>query len=151
MGYLGIPFCEVPVQVFPPFKYWVFFFSLICRNSQYSLKIGLPWWLSGKESFVNAGDVGLILGSGRFSGEWNGNPFQYSSLGNPMDRGVWWDTGHRVAKSQTQLSDWAHTHSINVFLAEEYEHPSFSHLPKPAVGSCWSCWKCPDFISLMVK
>ena len=35
----------------------------------------------------------------------NGNPLQYSCLGNPMDRGAWQDTVHGVAKSQTQLSD----------------------------------------------
>ena len=35
----------------------------------------------------------------------NGNLLQYSCLRSPMDRGVWWATGHWVAKSQTQLSD----------------------------------------------
>ena len=35
-------------------------------------------------------DVGLIPGSGRFPGEGNGNPLQYSCLENPMDRGAWW-------------------------------------------------------------
>ena len=37
----------------------------------------------------DAGDMGSIPGSGRSSGEGNGNPFQYSCLGNPMDRGCW--------------------------------------------------------------
>ena len=36
-------------------------------------------------------------------GEGNGNPLQYSCLENPMDRGAWWATVHRVAKSQTRL------------------------------------------------
>ena len=36
----------------------------------------------------------------------NGNPFQYSCLGNPMDRRAWWATVHGVEKSQTQLSMW---------------------------------------------
>ena len=48
----------------------------------------LPRWLSGKESTCNAGAVGLIPGPGRSSGEGNGNPFQYSVLGKPMDRGT---------------------------------------------------------------
>ena len=48
----------------------------------------------------DTGDVGLITGSGRSPGGGNGNPFQYSCLGNPMDRGAWWATVHRVAKSQ---------------------------------------------------
>ena len=50
---------------------------------------------------ANTGDTGSILGSGRFSGEGNGNPFQYSCLGNPMNRGAWWATVNGVAKSQT--------------------------------------------------
>ena len=44
----------------------------------------------GKESACNAGDSGLIPGSGRSPGEGNVNPLQYSCLGNPMDRGAWW-------------------------------------------------------------
>ena len=54
---------------------------------------------------ANVGDAGLILGSGRSPREENGNPFQYSCLGNPMDRGAWRATGHGVPKGQTQLSD----------------------------------------------
>ena len=48
----------------------------------------LPRWLSGKELSCNAGDLGLIPGLGRFPGEGNGNPLQYSCLGNTMDRGA---------------------------------------------------------------
>ena len=59
---------------------------------------GLPWWLSGKESACNAGDQSSIPGSGRSPGEENGNPLQYSCLGNPMDRGAWWATVHGVAE-----------------------------------------------------
>ena len=44
----------------------------------------------GKEPACNAGDSGSIPGSGRSPGEGNGNPLQYSCLGNPMDRGDWW-------------------------------------------------------------
>ena len=62
-----------------------------------------------KESACNVGDLGLIPGSGRSTAEGNGNPLQYSCLGNPMDRGPWPDTVHGVAKSPTHLSDWAHT------------------------------------------
>ena len=49
----------------------------------------------------NAGDMGLISGLGGSPGEGNGNPFQWSCLGNPMDRGAWWATVHGVAKSWT--------------------------------------------------
>ena len=55
---------------------------------------------------VNAGDirdVGSIPGLGRSPGEGHSNPLQYSCLENPMDRGAWRATVHRVAKSQTQL------------------------------------------------
>ena len=47
---------------------------------------------------ANAGDVGLIPGLGRSSGEGNGNPLQYSCLGNTVDRGAWWATVHGVTK-----------------------------------------------------
>ena len=77
--------------------------------------IGLPWWLSGKESTYNAGDAGLIPGSGRSPGEGNGNSLQYSCLENPMDRGAWWATVHGVAKSQTQLSNH-HYHTNDQWL-----------------------------------
>ena len=50
---------------------------------------------------ANAGDTGSIPGSGNFPGEGNGNPFQYSCLGNPTDRGAWWAIVHGVAKSWT--------------------------------------------------
>ena len=44
------------------------------------LVLGLPWWLSSKESACNAGDPGSVPGSGRSPGEGNGNPLQYSCL-----------------------------------------------------------------------
>ena len=59
---------------------------------------GFPVGSDGKESDCNAGDVGLIPGSGRSRGEGNGNLLQYSCLENFMDRGAWWATGHGAAK-----------------------------------------------------
>ena len=50
--------------------------------------MGLSQWLSGKESVCDTGDMGSIPGSGRSSGRGNGNSFQYSCLGNTMDRGT---------------------------------------------------------------
>ena len=67
--------------------------------------LGFPGGSDGKESACNAGDLGSIPGSGRFSGEGNGYPRQSSCLENSMDRGSWRPTVHRVAKSQTQLRD----------------------------------------------
>ena len=63
--------------------------------------VGLPQWLSGKESACNAGDLGLIPGLGRCPEEGNGNPLQYSYVGNPMDRGAW----------QATYSSWVHKES----------------------------------------
>ena len=59
---------------------------------------GFPCRSVGKESAYNAGDLGLIPGSGRSPGEGNGNPLQYSCLQNPMDRGAWWATVHGVTR-----------------------------------------------------
>ena len=50
------------------------------------------------------GDLGLIPGSGRFPGEGNGSPPQYSGLENPMDKGAWLATVHGIAKNWIQLS-----------------------------------------------
>ena len=50
---------------------------------------------------ANSGDVGSIPRSGRSPGEENGNPLQYSCLGNPMERGAWWAAVQGAAKSQT--------------------------------------------------
>ena len=63
--------------------------------------MGFPAGSDGKESACNAGDPGLIPGLGRFPGEGNGNPLQYSFLENSMDRGAWRATVHGVTKSQT--------------------------------------------------
>ena len=56
-------------------------------------------------SVASTGDTGLIPGLGRSSREGNGNPFQYSCLENPMDRGAWELLAYGVAKSQIRLSD----------------------------------------------
>ena len=71
---------------------------------------GLLLWLRWYIFACNAGDLGLIPGLGRFSGEGNGYPLQYSCLGNSMDRGVWQATGHGVTKSQIRLSNWHFQH-----------------------------------------
>ena len=81
--------------------------------------MGLPRWLSGKESACDAGDikdVGSIPELGRSPGGGHGNPLQYSCLESPMDREAWQATVHRVSNSQTQLKQLstrahAHTHT----------------------------------------
>ena len=59
-----------------------------------------PSGSDGKESAHNAGDPGLIPGSGRSPGEGNGYPLWYSCLENPMERAAWWATVHGITKSQ---------------------------------------------------
>ena len=72
---------------------------------------GLPLALVVKNLPVNAGDirgVGSVPGLGRFPGGSQGTPLQYSYLENPMDRGAWWATVQRAAKSRTWLGMRAH-------------------------------------------
>ena len=82
------------------------------KNWKYNYHmIQLPRWLSGKQSACNAGamgDTGSIPGSRKSPGEGHGNPLQYSSLENPMDRAASWATVQGVAKSRT-WSNLAHT------------------------------------------
>ena len=66
-----------------------------------------------KNPLANARDLGSIPGLGRSSGEGNGNPLQYSCLGNPRDRGAWREIAHGVTKSQTSLSNSTTTTLIN--------------------------------------
>ena len=66
---------------------------------------GFPGASVVKNLSANTGDAGLIPGLERFPGEGNGNPLQHSCLGNPMDRGAWWASVHRVAKNWTRLRD----------------------------------------------
>ena len=72
------------------------------------LMIRFPQWLGSKESTCNAGDTCSIPGLGRSSRGGHGNSLQYSCCGkNPMDRGAWQATVHRVRKSQTRVKQGA--------------------------------------------
>ena len=61
----------------------------------------IPGGSDGKESICSAEDPALIRGLGRFSGERNDNPLQYSCLENSMDSGAWQATAHGVAELDT--------------------------------------------------
>ena len=76
--------------------------NLCCRP------LGIPGGSDGKEFACIAGDLGSISESGRFPGEEDSYPLQYSCLDNSMDRGVCQATVHRVTKGRIQMSDWAH-------------------------------------------
>ena len=85
---------------------------LLCFWTVDSVSVGLPQWLSGKESICSAEDAGNV-GSHPWvrkipwlPWEGHGNPLQYSCLDKPMDRGAWWASVHSVSKSRTWLSNW---------------------------------------------
>ena len=81
---------------------------------------------------ANAGDIrdlGLIPGPERFPREGHGNSLQYSCLENPMDKGAWRATVHRVAKSWTQLKQLsmpAHMQSDRFFGLSSNSYSGFS-------------------------
>ena len=87
--------CHCLLQILP-------YVTVICCLV-FFLHYGFP---GGKESACNAGDTGLIPGSGWSPGEGNSHPLQYSCLENYMTRGAWRATVHGVAESRTWLSDW---------------------------------------------
>ena len=75
------------------------------RRGGFFLSKTLSWGFPGDSAIKNlpdnAGDAESIPGSGRFPGKENGNPLQYSCLGNPMDRGAWWATVQGVTKESS--------------------------------------------------
>ena len=87
----------------------------ICSERNYNCNflpptLGYSGGSDGKESAWNARDLGSILGLGRFHGEGNSNPLQYSCLGNSMDRGAWWGYCPRGPK-KLDTTEWlTHTH-----------------------------------------
>ena len=88
-----------------------FFFNENRKFYYCSMYLGLPWWLEGKESACNAGELGSIPGLGRSPREGNGYPLQYSCLENSTVRGAWEATVQGVTKSWIQLSNF---HSLTV-------------------------------------
>ena len=73
--------------------------------------VGFPGSSVAKNLPANSRDRGLIPGSGRSSEEGNGNPCQYSCLGNPMDRGAWWAAAHGVTK-ELDVTEWLNNNPV---------------------------------------
>ena len=71
-------------------------------------------------------------------GEGNGNPLQYSCLGNPMDGGAWQAAVHGVTKSQTQLSDFTFTFHFHALEKKMATHSSIVAWRIPRVGAWWA-------------
>ena len=85
---------------------------------------GFPAGSDGQEYACSAGALGSLPGVGRSPGGGHGNPLQYSCLENPMNRGAWWATVHRVTKSQTWLSD-------------SPQHSNETATPQSSMEWCW--------------
>ena len=116
-------------------KYWIFSIS---PSNEYSELISFRtnWFeivlfhlssallYDGKESSCNAGDLGSIPGLGKFPGEGNGNPLQYSCLGNPMDRGArileWVTTPS--SRESSRPKDWTCIFSVS-FIGRQVLYP----------------------------
>ena len=85
-------------------------------------RAGFPGSSDSKESASNAGDLSLIPGSERSPGEGNGNPLQYSCLGNPMNRGAWratvvtkeLDTTERLKTAKCVRDTWYGSFSLHL-------------------------------------
>ena len=88
-------------------------FLSFCIFSYYR---GFSGGSDSKESPCNAGDMSSIPGSGRSLEEGNGSPLQYSCLENSMDKGAWPATVHGFTKSQTWLSDFTFSLSLEKYI-----------------------------------
>ena len=86
--------------------------EVFCSDLVYYINLCFPGGSVVKNPPANTGDardVGSVPGSARSLGEGNGNPLQYSCLGNTVDRETWQATVHEVTEIQTQLCNWACT------------------------------------------
>ena len=102
--------------------------------------IGFPGGSVGKESPCNAraaANMGSIPDLGKSPGEGHGNPIQYSCLENPMNRGAWQATVHRVAKSWTWLK-WLSTHAC--MHAHNYIQNGHIHSFNQYYWVSWALW-----------
>ena len=128
----------------------------------YLSPMGLPTWLSVNNPPANAGtseDTGSIPGSGRSSGGGNGHWLQDSCLVNSGDRGAWWATVHRVAKSWTPLRDWAHKLTSQTFFppglylssSEVVPGTTFLYILPEIFCACKSWWEQPFFLNTHMR
>ena len=100
------------------FLVWVLSLLFLASGIEH---FGLPWCFSSKESARNARDArdaGSIPGLGKCPGGGHGNALQHSCRENPVDRGAWQVTVHRIAKSRTRLKQLSkHAHALNTSLS----------------------------------
>ena len=84
-----------------------------------------------QETTCNTGNPGSIPRLGRFPGEGNGNPLEYSCLKNPMDGGVWWPTVRGVTRVRHNLVTKPYTYTNQTHTQTIHTHiyfPPFPHL-----------------------
>ena len=86
----------------------VFFFFFL--NVEFQASFSLSSFAFIKRLFSSSSFFAIRVHHLHIYGVGNGNPLYYFCLENLTDRGAWWATGHGVAKSQIQLSNWAHLH-----------------------------------------
>ena len=96
-------FIEFQIQMLIKIQTFVISTSEVANSPLLDWYQGASLSSVGKESVCNTGDLGSVPGLGRSPGEGNGNPFQYSGLENPMDRGAWQGTVHGVTRVRHDL------------------------------------------------
>ena len=110
-----------------PMRWLCFLHGFMSDSQKFSYRIKFSLWFiffydlfpggsDRKESTCQAGNSSLIPGLGRSPGEGNGNPLQYSYLGNSMDRGAWWATVYGVAKSRIP-AEWPRLYIWPVYIS----------------------------------
>ena len=136
LSVLGFPVAQLvknpPAMQETRFNSWV---GKICwRKGRLPTPVflGFPCGSAGEESAYNVGDLGFIPGLGRFSGERNSYPLQYSGMENSMDCIV-----HGVTKSWTQLSDFTFTFHFSCIREGNGNPLQCSCLENPRDGGAW--------------
>ena len=133
---LHIPFCNIP---FPWIIIFCYFYPFVILFSCAIIWASLVAQLvkNPPANARDARDVGSVPGWGKFPGEVNGNPLQYSCLENSVDGGAWRATGHGIVKSCTQLTAFVYTYT------HTHTH-THTHCNSPLYGysiQLFLCWE----------
>ena len=104
------------------------FYSILAVYNENEDYIGFPGGSVVKSPSANVGDMCSIPGLGRTPGEENGNPLQYSWLGNSMDRGAWQATDRGVPRVRTQLINYLHYICYNIASALCFDFLAMRHV-----------------------
>ena len=118
-------------------------------DSQWALAVsGFPGDSGVKNPPANAGDSGLIPGSGRSPGDGNGNPLQYPCVEHPMDRRAWLATDHGVEKETDVIWGLNHHHKLSLDDSiRDTKLPSEELVP---ASHFWSGWPKTSVFNLIL-